>query len=132
MVVKKSELAWINVSNMQKTKKLFVELLGMKVVDEQPEWGWMELEGIEGGSRIGVANPKQEGLNDQDPSGAPTKPGQNAIISLSVNNLDEVRNNLEKKGVNFVGETMEVPGQVKMATFLDDDKNVFQLVENIT
>lgn len=127
MVVKKTGLAWINVTDMEKTKRLFVDLLGMKVVDEQPQFGWMELEGVEGGSRIGVG----KAMKPEDEECSPIKPGQNAVISLSVNNIEEVRADLEKKGVNFIGEIIEVPGQVKMATFTDHDKNVFQLVEHI-
>lgn len=127
MVVKKTGLAWIHVTDMDKTKKLFVDLLGMKVVDDQPQFGWMELEGVEGGSRIGVG----KAIEGQDPDCSPIKPGQNAVISLSVSNIEDVRADLEKKGVNFVGEIIEVPGQVKMATFTDHDKNIFQLVENL-
>ena len=39
--------------------------------------------------------------------------------------------NLQRKVAIFVDKVLEVPGQVKMITFLDPDKNKFQLVQEL-
>ena len=125
MVIKSSELVWISVSDQKKAKKLFVDLLGLKVNEESPEHNWMELAGPDGGALIGVAGPQGEEPEDE----TSLRPGENAIISLTCENLEETKKRLETGGVNFLGEVMEIPGHVKMAMFTDDDGNKFQIVQ---
>jgi predicted enzyme related to lactoylglutathione lyase len=115
-----ADLAWIVVQDLNKAKKFFTETLGFKVTTESQEWGWIELEGEKGGMTIGLA---------KDDAHSPIARGSNAIITLTVANIDNERKLLESKGVKLLGDIMEVPGHVKMQLFTDSDGNHFQLVQ---
>ncbi len=121
MAIKKIELGWITVSDFKKTKKFFTDI-GLKLMESKEEWGWMELEGAEGGMRLGVglANEKN-----------PDKPGHNAVLTFTVDNLETTMSDMKAKGAKFVDEIMEIQGEVKMVTFVDPDGNRFQLVETL-
>ncbi len=116
-------LAWITVSDFKKAKKFFTETLGLKLESEATEYGWMELD-AGGGAKIGVGAESKE-----DPS---MRAGQNAVITLSVDDIQKARAELGQKGVKLIGDIFEVPGHVKMQLFCDPDGNLFQLVEQLS
>jgi predicted enzyme related to lactoylglutathione lyase len=123
MTIKSFDLAWIIVSDIGAAKKFFVDTLGMKMHTYDDVYGWLELSGQEGGSIIGVAK-----ANEKNGMEA----GKNAIITLTVDNVEKSKAELLKKGVNMVGEIMEVPGHVKLQLFRDSDGNLFQLVQSLS
>lgn len=111
-------IACLTVSDVQKAKWLFVEVLGMTLKHDVPDYNWMEFQGKEGG-RIGV------GQSSED-----QKSGKNAILSIAVDNIEEMRNHLISQEIE-VGEITEVPGHVKLAPFKDQDGNNFFLAQNL-
>ncbi len=115
-------LAWIVVDDLKKAVAFYTEVIGLKLMEVHEAFGWAELEGTEGGARLGIA---QQCLKDDEGN----KAGQNAIITLTVANLEESLKRLIEKGANLVGEIQEVPGHVKMQTVRDLDNNRFQLVQ---
>ena len=117
-MLKSADLSWVVVSDLKKARRFFTETLGLKEYSCSEEWGWAELQGQEGGSMIGIA---QE--NSEMPAGS------NAIITITVHNLDATIADFKKKGVKLIGEVMEVPGHVKMQMFTDLDGNKFQIVQ---
>ncbi len=123
MKTKSCELSWIVVSDFAKAKKFYSEVLGLKTVCSEDEWGWAELEGHNGGSRIGLTKDNQH---------SPIRPGQNAVITLVVDNLEKAIDELKSKKVKLLGEIQEVPGHVKLQLLADDDGNYLQLVEKIS
>lgn len=122
MKIKRIDLSWITTSDMKKAKQFFTETVGLKVRHEMAEFGWLALGGHEGGSSLGV------GLVN---TGSDQKPGTNAIVTLEVDDIVAAKKELESKKVKFIGDIMEVPGQVKLALFTDPDDNKFQLVQRI-
>lgn len=124
MQIKKIELGWIIVSNFAKSKQFFSETLGLKILEQTEHYSWMELGAQEGDMRLGVGEYCEEYSKDD-------KPGQNAVLALTVDNIVAAKKELEDKGVIFIGDIVEIPGNVKMATFKDLDGNKFQLVEHI-
>ncbi len=123
MAVKKSELSWITVSDWEKAKTFFTEVVGLEVVSVQEHYGWMELRGAGGVALLGVAKSHEgDGLS----------PGQNAVVTFTVDDIGATKADMESKGVAFVGDIMEVPGQVKLALFKDPDGNLFHLVQDIS
>lgn len=122
MVVKRSDLAWISVSDIAKAKKFFTEVVGLKVCCDTPEYGWLELQAPEGGALLGVGqhNPKH---------GKEVMPGDNAIVTFTVADIVATKAEFEKQGVKLLGEIVEVPGHVKMLFFTDNDGNKFQIVQ---
>lgn len=115
-MIKKTELSWIIVSDLNKAKEFYTSI-GLKVLEFKPEYKWMELGTIEGNYRIGVAEEKE--------------PGANAIIVFTVENIEEEIKNLKNKNVNFLDDIIEIPGNAKMITFIDNDNNKFQLYQNL-
>lgn len=120
MHVKEMGLAWIVVQDFKKAIQFYTEVVGLKLCEVQEEYGWAELSGQDGGFRLGIAQKnEQEGI----------APGQNSILTLTVENLDGALNELREKKTRLIGNVMEVPGQVKMQMIQDEDGNHFQLVE---
>lgn len=123
MAIKKIELAWISASNIKKAKEFFEKKLGLKIHVADENYGWLELSGKDGGMLLGVGSSEEEY--------GPIKPGQNAIVTFTVDDIAHTKVDFEEKGVKFIGDIMEVPGQVKLALFVDEDGNKFQIVETL-
>jgi len=121
MEIKKIGLATITVSNMEESKKFFVNTLGLKTSSENKEYGWLELTGTQGGNMLGLGQESEEGF----------QAGTNAIVSFVVDNLDKAILELESKGVEFLTDPMEIPGEVKLTVFTDPDENQFFLVQEL-
>lgn len=117
---KGAHLAWFVVSDLNKSKKFFTEELGFKLSNESEEFGWMELNGVDGGMTIGIA--RKDDMT-------PILPGQNAVITITVDDVVKAKESLTKKGVKMHGEIQEIPGHVKMQLFSDNDGNYFQLCQ---
>lgn len=120
MKVKGMFLSWIVVADINAAVKFYTEVVGLELKELNTEYGWAELSGPEG-FRLGIAQacPEHEEI----------KPGTNAVVTVSVDNLDEAMEHLVKKGARLVGEVWEVPGEVRMQTFLDTDGNTLQACE---
>ena len=120
MSIQGINLAWVVVRDIKKAVKFYTEVVGLKLEEMSEEYGWAELSGHAGGIRLGIAQ-----QNDRDP----IRPGQNAVVTLTVENLTKAAADLTKKGVKTVGEVVEVPNMVKLQMIVDQDGNHFQLVE---
>jgi predicted enzyme related to lactoylglutathione lyase len=124
MNLKSMNLAWIVVNDLKKAVKFYTETVGLKLNTLDEQFGWAELEGNDGGARIGIAQMKP---NSEDG----VEPGQNAILTFTVLNLEEAIADLLKKSVKLLGDIQVVPGHVKLQMVADVDGNRFQLVETI-
>lgn len=123
MAIKKISLCWISVSDSAKAKQFFHDTCGLEIADDASEHGWLEFVGEEGGMTLGVAIASEDKKETV---------GINAVVTLTVDDIVATKKQMEQKGVRFIGDIMEVPGHVKLATFVDPDNNTFQLVEEIT
>ena len=122
MAIKGFHLAWIVVKDIKKAIKYYTETLGLKISSFDENFGWAELVGHEGGALIGIA---QVSGNEE------IKPGENAVITLSVADIHQARKELLDKGATLEGDVMEIPGVVKLQSVKDLDGNHLQLVETI-
>lgn len=122
MAVKKIELISLSVAHFAQAKEFFTQVVGLTIVQDCPEYGWIELRGIDGGTTLGIGKKNEEyGNMDQ----------MNAVISLTVDDIIATKADFEAKGVKFNGEIMEVPGHVKLAAFTDLEGNEFFLTESL-
>jgi len=121
MQIKKIGLCTITVSNLEQSKKFFVNTLGLKINEENKDYGWLELKGLEGGNILGIGEESDEGF----------QAGTNAVVSFVVDNIEKAQQELEENGVEFLTEIMEIPGDVKLVVFADPDDNHFFLVEDL-
>ena len=115
-------MSCLTVSDLNQAKHLLVDLLGLELKEFHEQFNWMELEGEEG-ARIGIGQ-YSEGPHDQD-----LKPGNNAVVSIEVANIEDTKKHLEAHGVEFLGDIMEVPGEVKLVLFRDQDGNRYFLAQ---
>lgn len=119
MVAKSMDLSWIVVSDLKKALEFYTEVMGLKLVELQEQFGWAELQGKEGGMRLGIAQ-----ASPHEPEA-----GKNAVVTMTVDNLERAKSYIEKNGALFIGDVLEIPDQVKMQTFADVDGNRFQIVQ---
>ncbi len=124
MEIKGLHLGWIIVKDHAKSKDFFKKL-GLKLTSEDSNNGWAEFSGSEeGGALLGVG---QESPDCADYGSL--KAGMNAVMTMTVDDIVKAKAELKAQDVKFVGDIVEVPGHVKMATFVDPDNNMFQLVQ---
>jgi len=121
MSIKGMHLAWIVVQDIKKAIKFYTETIGLKMMSFDEKSGWAEFAGSEEtGARLGVAQTGDE-LSIQ--------PGQNAVMTFTVEDIDVARGDLLKKGAKMKGEIVEIPGIVKLQMVEDEDNNHFQIVQ---
>jgi catechol 2,3-dioxygenase-like lactoylglutathione lyase family enzyme len=118
MAIKKIEMSWIVVSDLERSQKFFVDTLGLKLDNFAPEYNWLEVSTPEGDCALGIGADSSMQI-------------KNAVLTFTVDDIVASKKELESKGVKFAGGIEEVPGHVKMATFHDPDGNMFQLVEKL-
>jgi len=117
------DLAWVSVRNIKKSAKFFTQALGLEVASGGEEFGWIELVGKDGGLVLGLGEEK-----DKE---SPVQPGNNAVITMTVDNIKRSKTAFQKKGATFIGDIFEVPGKIKIAMFQDPDGNYFHLVQEL-
>ncbi len=117
--IKSIGLPWICAKDMEKAKAFFHGILGLEIKEENSEFGWMEL-GTEDGVRLGIG---------KDSDGSEIAAGENAVVTMRVDDIVKAKAYLEGKDVEFHGEIVEIPTIIKMALFTDPDGNKFQLIQ---
>ena len=120
MTVKEIGLSWIVVKDINQAVDYYRDVVGLKLMKFNEQFGWAELQGHEGGARLGISQ-----VNSYDNMA----PGQNAIVTFTVADIVKSKEEMVKKGAKLEGEIVEVPGHVKMQTIIDKDGNLFQLCE---
>lgn len=113
-------MVWIVVKDLKQAVKFYIDTVGLKLMEQHEEFGWAELQGHEEGARLGLAQANMENN---------IKPGQNAVVTFTVENLEKAIDDLKKKGCKCLGDVQEVPGHVKLQLAIDNDGNHFQLVQ---
>jgi len=122
MAQKSIELSWIVVADVKKAVKFFTEVVGLKLLTFDEKYGWAELQGATGGSMLGIA---------QEDEHSPVAPGSNAVVTITVDDIQKAKKDMEANGAKMIGDIMEVPEEVKLQMFADQDGNKFQLCEMI-
>lgn len=111
-------LAWYEVTDLDKAKAFYGDVLGMEMSFEMP--GWAEFAPVKGGPAIGL------GLRES----APPRMG-GATVVLRVADIHAAKAELLGKGVEFEGEIEEYPGVVRLALFHDPFGNRLQLAQEL-
>lgn len=122
VAAKSIDVIWVVVSNLDEAVAYYTETLGFTLQEFHKEYKWAEVQGANGGTRLGLAEENAE---------MQIKAGTNAVVTYSVESIEEAKETLIEKGVTMIGDIQEVPGHVRMQTFVDKDGNMFQLVEKL-
>ncbi len=108
-------LSWFAVKDLAKARQFYGQVLGLEKQFEME--GWAEYAHAPGAASIGLSgNPAAQGSSG-------------ATVVLRVENLDQARKDLAKRGVQFDGDVEEVPGIVRLAAFRDPFGNRLQLAQ---
>lgn len=97
----------------------YARTLGFELLYHADEAGWSELATFTAGVTLGLGE-----------QGEPS-PG-NAVPVFGTPDIAATRQAMEDAGVRFDGETIEVEGMVRTATFYDPDNNALMLAQDLT
>jgi len=109
----------IRVSDMAASIKWYTEVLGFELLYQLDDMGWAEMKSSVPGVNVGVSQVEDVKL------GGPTP-------TFGVSDINAARATLEAQSVRFDGETMTIPGMVKLATFFDPDGNSLMFFESLS
>lgn len=115
-------LSWIVVKDIAKAIKFYTEVAGLELKEFDKQFRWAELSGPNG-AILGLAEENSE---------CPMKAGANAIVTITVDDLDKANAHFIQKGAKLMGGILEVPGHVRMQTFEDIDGNTLQTVQKLS
>ena len=117
MIVERTDFISVPVTDLERSKRFYGETLGLEEI-QHPEQGFPE---YQLGENVSLYLLKMENI------GAEFTAPHTASIALRVPNVDEARQELMAKGIEFYnGETFDT-GVCHMAHFRDPDGNVFML-----
>jgi predicted enzyme related to lactoylglutathione lyase len=114
-------LAWIVVKDLDQAIDFYTNTVGLQLKELHKEFRWAELSGPNG-AILGIG---EENAQSEIPAGG------NAVVTITVENLDKALVHFKTKGAKLVGDVLEIPGHVKMQTFTDRDGNTLQLVQKL-
>jgi CreA protein len=108
----------VGVSDLESAIEWYKDVLGFELVYKLDQYGWCELATPTKHVTIGLGQTEE------------LKPGS-TTPTFGVLDIDGARKHLESKDVRFDGETYEIEGMVKLATFYDPDGNSYMLAETL-
>ena len=109
----------MSVRDRHASAEWYGRMLGFELLYHADDAGWSELKTLTDGVTIGLGE-----------QGEPT-PG-NSVPVFGIPDIHMARAALEKEGVAFDGDTIEIEGMVRTATFYDPDRNALMLAEDLT
>ena len=113
-------MVWVTVADFNQAKDFFGKTLGMTLAADSPEHSWAEFTTPEG-TAIGVSGNAEH---------SPVKPGDNAVICITVEDVVTSKQELEAQGVHC-WDIHEVPGHVKMFFIQDASGNYYHVVQQL-
>jgi CreA protein len=104
------------VSDLDRSIEWYREMLGFQVIYKLDDYGWAELASSIHNVSIGLGQVEEPKVQGPTPT-------------FGVKDIEAARGSLESKGVRFDGETRDVGGMVKLATFYDPDGNSYMFAQ---
>ena len=108
----------VNVSNFDEAVEWYGKALGFELVYRLDAYGWGEVRTPLNGITIGLGQTEE------------LKHG-GTVPTFVVADLVAARTHLESLGTKFDGDTSEIDGMVKLATFYDPDGNAWMLAQQL-
>ena len=107
------------VSDLKRSIAWYEDVFGFTPDYVLDEMGWCEMSTHMNKLSIGLSQ-----VEDPKVEGGPT-------LTWGVLDIEAARAEMESKGVKFDGETREIPGMVKLATFFDPDGNHLMMYQSL-
>jgi predicted enzyme related to lactoylglutathione lyase len=111
--------AAISVSDFARSLAWHQDVLGLELEYTLHDWGWAELYSPVTGARIGIGQAEH------------VHPEGGATVTFGVADIDAARAWLEAHDTRFDGETRDIEGMVRLATFYDPDGNTLMLAQRL-
>lgn len=111
-MISKLDFVGVPSQDAERSRAFYVDTLGLRADDRSGMEFWV------GETCFGIWEPASFGM--------PFSPQKNAHPALHVDDVDVAREELEAKGVEFAGDTLDT-GVCKMALFTDPDGNDLML-----
>ena len=111
-MITKTDFIGIPSTDADRTRRFYVETLGLRADERAQAEFWV------GDQCFAIWEPERVG--------GTFEPQRNGHIAFHVDDVEAARSELEAKGVEFVGETLDT-GVCKMALFRDPDGNDLML-----
>ncbi len=111
-MIRKLDFVGIPTRDPERARAFYVDTLGLTPDDNAPYEVWL------GQTCLAIWEPERFGM--------PFQPQKNAHLALEVEDVEASRRDLEEKGIEFLGETID-GGACKMALFTDPDGNDLML-----
>ena len=108
----------VNVSNFDAAVEWYGKALGFEVIYRLDQYGWGELRTPLDAVQIGL------GQSEELKQGG-------TVPTFRVKDIDAARAHLESLDTRFDGETYEIDGMVRLATFYDPDGNAWMLAQQL-
>ena len=108
-------LVQLAVEDLDRAVEFYTQTLGLRLQERNDAIQWARID-------IGIPN-VTIGLG----AGKTVKGSGSVSFNLGVEDINAARAALEAKGVVFLGPTMNIPGVVQLADFLDPDGNKIRL-----
>ena len=115
MIVERTDFVSVPVTDMERAKRFYGDMLGLENISGQD--GWPEYQLGENVS-LYLVEPQRMGVEEWGP--------HTAYVALRVPDVAEARSELESKGVEFKGDIFDT-GVCHMAFFNDPDGNALML-----
>ncbi|GJM18445.1 MAG: hypothetical protein DHS20C14_06580 [Phycisphaeraceae bacterium] len=109
----------IQVADLNKALAWYGKVLGFETLYKVDEIAWGEVKTSTPGVNIGLGQAESP------------KTGAGAVPVFGVSDIAAARATLESHDVKFDGDTQEIPGLVKLATFFDPDGNAYMLSQTL-
>lgn len=111
----------LQVKDRKRSVAWYEKILGFTLLYDVESIGWCEMDAkVQGGTvSVGFSEVEQP------------KVGQGPVPTFGVVDIDAARAEMEKADVRFDGDTIEIPGMVKLATFYDPDGNALMLSQSL-
>ena len=97
----------------------YAEHLGFELMYRADEMGWCEMTTPVEKTTVGLSEVEKPEVRG------------GATLTFGVEDVGSARGTLEDQGVRFDGETIELPGLARLATFFDPDGNKMMLVQSL-
>ena len=110
--------AALGVTDLERGVAFYRDVLGFSVAAAMPEHGWAQLRSPVDGLSLGLGSVEE------------VRRGGGATLTFEVHDLDAARAELERGGVAFDGDTVDVAAELRIATFFDPDGNQLMLTEH--
>lgn len=108
----------VNVSDFAAAVEWYSKALGFELIYSLEQYGWGEVKTPWGGVSIGLSQVEE------------LRHG-GTVPTFGVTDIDAARKHLESLDTRFDGDTYEIEGMVKLATFFDPDGNAWMLAQSL-